>query len=79
MLSDGLLEEVESVINDQLLPIKRATGFCYILEYFNGVITKQEMIEKSQQQTRNYAKRQIIWLRKFAKEHLISLNLINNL
>jgi tRNA dimethylallyltransferase len=49
MLSDGLLEEVESVINDQLLPIKRATGFCYILEYFNGVITKQEMIEKSQQ------------------------------
>jgi tRNA dimethylallyltransferase len=79
MLNDGLVEEIESVINDQLLPIKRATGFYYIVEYLKGVITKQEMIEKSQQETRNYAKRQIIWLRKFAKEHLISLNLINNL
>jgi len=79
MLNNGLLEEIEAVIDDQLLPIKRATGFCYIVEYLRGIMTKQEMIEKSQQETRNYAKRQIIWLRKFAKEHLISLNLINNL
>jgi len=79
MLNDGLLEEIKAVIDDKCLPIKRATGFCYVVEYLRGIMTKQQMIEKSQQETRNYAKRQIIWLRKFAKENFIPFHSIHNL
>lgn len=79
MINDGLIEEVESVMQSSHLPIKRATGFVYIKDYILGYISKELMIEKSQQETRNYAKRQIIWLRKFAKEGIIYNNTISNL
>lgn len=79
MIKDGLLDEIEAVKHLTHLPIKRATGFTYIVNYLDGKISKQEMIEKSQQETRNYAKRQIIWLRKFANEALIDVLSIQNL
>lgn len=79
MLTDGLLEEIDLVKHCVDLPIKRATGFVYIVNYLNGVISKEEMVEKCQQETRNYAKKQIIWLRKFANEGLIDINSIKNL
>lgn len=72
MIRDGLFEEIRSVIQDKDLPIKRATGFHYIVQYLCGEISKDEAIAKSQQETRNYAKRQIIWLRKFIAEGIIA-------
>lgn len=79
MISDGLLEEIEQVLPREELPIKRATGFPYVAKYLRGEISKEEMIEKSQQETRNYAKKQIIWLRKMAKEGFISGESIKDL
>lgn len=72
MLEDGLLEEVSPFVHQVNLPIARATGFKYVSGYLRGNISKEEMIEKSQQETRNYAKKQIIWLRKFVLEGLIT-------
>jgi tRNA dimethylallyltransferase len=71
MIKDGLFEEVKSVMEFANLPIKRATGFPYILQHFNGEIDYAQMVEKCQQETRNYAKKQIMWLRKMAKEDLL--------
>ena len=71
MINDGLFDEVKSVMEFADLPIKRATGFCYIARYLNGEMSFGEMVEKSQQETRNYAKKQIMWLRKMAKENLL--------
>ncbi len=71
MIHDGLFEEVKSVMEFVECPIKRATGFPYILQHFNGEIDYAQMVEKCQQETRNYAKKQIMWLRKMAKEDLL--------
>jgi len=35
------------------------------MEYINGNITKEEMIEKIKMETRRYAKRQLTWFRKY--------------
>ncbi len=71
MIKDGLFDEVKSVMEFANAPIKRATGFPYILQHFNGEIDYNQMVEKCQQETRNYAKKQIMWLRKMAKENLL--------
>ena len=33
------------------------------MEYFNGILTQEEMIEKIKQESRRYAKRQITWFK----------------
>jgi tRNA dimethylallyltransferase len=71
MISDGLFEEVKSVMEFVDSPIKRATGFHCITQHFSGEIDYSQMVEKCQQETRNYAKKQIMWLRKMAKEDLL--------
>lgn len=71
MIDGGLFEEVKSVMECANSPIKRATGFPYIIQHFNSEIDYSKMVEKCQQETRNYAKKQIMWLRKMAKEGLI--------
>lgn len=79
MIENGLLEEVRATMNEDCTQIQRATGFKNVVSYLNGKISKEEMVEKSQQETRNYAKKQIIWLRKFAKEGLILPSSISQL
>ena len=71
MIKDGLFDEVKSVMEFTNSPIKRATGFPYIIQHFNAEIDYNQMVEKCQQETRNYAKKQIMWLRKMAKENLL--------
>ena len=39
-------------------------GYKEVVEYLEGKITKEEMIEKIKQETRRYAKRQLTWFRK---------------
>ena len=34
------------------------------MEYLEGFLTKEEMIEKIKKETRHYAKRQLTWFRK---------------
>jgi tRNA dimethylallyltransferase len=35
-----------------------------VVEYLNGSITKEEMLEKIKMESRRYAKRQITWFKK---------------
>ena len=39
-------------------------GYKEVVEYLNGNINKEEMIDKIKMETRRYAKRQITWFKK---------------
>ena len=39
-------------------------GYKEVVEYLEGKISKDDMIEKIKQETRRYAKRQLTWFRK---------------
>jgi tRNA dimethylallyltransferase len=66
MLETGALEEVKLWI-EQEIPTNhtlfKAVGVREIKNYLEGLWAREEMIEKSQQSTRNYAKRQMTWFK----------------
>ena len=66
MINEGAIEEVKKLISlnlDVSLPIMKAHGVPEITNYLLGKIDLEECIKKSQQITRNYAKRQLTWWR----------------
>lgn len=66
MMAQGALEEVRALMALNLppeLPITRAHGVPELMAYLKGEMTLEDAIAKSQQNTRNYAKRQMTWLR----------------
>ena len=66
MINEGAIEEVKKLISlnlDVSLPIMKAHGVPEITNYLCGKIDLEECIKKSQQVTRNYAKRQLTWWR----------------
>ena len=40
-------------------------GYKEVVEYLEGKIDKEEMIEKIKKETRHYAKRQLTWFRRY--------------
>lgn len=70
MFGIGALEEVEAFgkriaggdITDGV-PLTKALGFRYLWSYMKGDMSKDDAIEKSQTETRQYAKRQTTWFR----------------
>lgn len=66
MMQQGALAEVQALLAMQLdpeLPIMRAHGVPELAAYLRGELALAKAIEKGQQNTRNYAKRQMTWLR----------------
>lgn len=64
MINNGAIEEVNMLLKlnlDSSLPIMKAHGVPEISQYLSGSINLKECIEKGQQITRNYAKRQLTW------------------
>ena len=66
MIENGLIDEVKSLLNKyKTFPTAmQGLGYKEVVEYLNGELTKEEMIEKIKQETRRYAKRQLTWFRK---------------
>ncbi len=66
MMENGMLEEVRAIyekgINDEHQAYK-AIGCRQLIDYFNGLYTLDEAIEKIKQESRRYAKRQLTWMR----------------
>lgn len=66
MLEQGLVQEVK----DWLLKYSKcptaaqAIGYKEVVEYLNGNLTYDEMVEKIKLETRHFAKRQLTWFRK---------------
>ena len=66
MLNQGAIEEVRQLIIlklDKSLPIMRAHGVPEISNYLKNKMSLEECIDKGQQITRNYVKRQLTWWR----------------
>lgn len=66
MIEQGLIEEVRRIYKkyEKFPTAMQGLGYKEVVEYIEGNITKEEMIEKIKQETRRYAKRQLTWFRK---------------
>lgn len=67
MIQDGLLKEIEGLLSRNISPkctAMQAIGYKEFLSMLSGNCTLQEAIEKVQQSSRHYAKRQLTWFRR---------------
>ena len=66
MIKQGLIKEVETIYKkyNEFPTAMQGLGYKEVVEYLEGHLTKEEMIEKIKQETRRYAKRQMTWFRK---------------
>lgn len=66
MIEAGLEEEVRNLLNkyEQFPTAMQGLGYKEVKEYFDGILTREEMIEKIKQESRRYAKRQLTWFRR---------------
>lgn len=68
MIAQGLIEEVDKLFNrgdlDLSLPSMRAVGYRQVWEYLQGKMDREQMIERGITLTRQFAKRQMTWLRR---------------
>lgn len=64
MISEGLVNEVKSVYAKRHLNSLNTVGYKEIFEYLDGKASLSEAIEQIKINTRQYAKRQMTWLRK---------------
>lgn len=66
MLEEGLLDEVNNLINKYTLSKTAIQGLGYkeVIEYLENKVSYEEMVEKLKMETRRYAKRQLTWFRR---------------
>ena len=66
MLQNGLIEEVQNLLKKykDYPTAMQGLGYKETKMYFEGQITKEELVEMIKTETRRYAKRQLTWFRK---------------
>ena len=66
MIEAGLIDEVRNVTEKFTISNTAVQGLGYkgVIEFLNGNISYEEMIEKLKLETRHYAKRQLTWFRR---------------
>ena len=64
MVNEGLVEEAKSMYPKRHLNSLNTVGYKEIFEYFDSKVSLNEAIENIKINTRQYAKRQMTWLRK---------------
>ena len=64
MMADGLLDEVKSVYPKRHLNSLNTVGYKELFDYIDGKCTLEQAVEQIKINTRQYAKRQMTWLRK---------------
>ncbi len=76
MIEQGFIEEVQKLFQrgdlDLTMPSMRAVGYRQVWEYLEGKMTREDMIERAITMTRQFAKRQMTWLRR--EEQALWLN-----
>jgi tRNA dimethylallyltransferase len=65
MIREGLEEEVRGLMPYRERPSLQTVGYQEFFDFFDGKCSRDEAIEKIKQHTRNYAKRQITWFKKY--------------
>ena len=74
MIKEGLEEEAFKLKNLKELNTLNTVGYKEFFSYFDDKLTYTQAVEKIKQNTRNYAKRQITWLKKYTNP----VNVYNN-
>ncbi|MBL7025376.1 MAG: tRNA (adenosine(37)-N6)-dimethylallyltransferase MiaA [Candidatus Marinimicrobia bacterium] len=76
MLEEGLIEECQALLEKgytpELYPMK-TIGYKEVYAFLAGKIDEAEMIDSIQQNTRNFAKRQLTWFRNHPFDYWIDL------
>ena len=72
MMDEGLEEEAKTVYPFKELTALQTVGYKELFDYFDCILTREAAVEKIKQHTRNYAKRQITWFKRYVDEDLIS-------
>lgn len=65
MISAGLEAEARSLLPFRHRPALKTVGYEEFFDFFDGKISREEAIDKIKQHSRNYAKRQETWFRKY--------------
>jgi len=71
MITNGLVEEVKGLEEFQSLSPLKTLGYSEIFEVFDNKCSLETAIENIKQHTRNYAKRQMTWLRRYSSVHYL--------
>ena len=77
MVEKGLIDETQSLLKKYSLSSQagKAIGYRETIDFLNGRIeNKDEYITTLKKNTRHYARRQIIWSRRYKKKKIISLS-----
>ena len=66
MIKQGLIDEVQQLLKKyrSFPTAMQGLGYKEVVDYLQGRMTKEEMIETLKRETRRYAKRQLTWFRK---------------
>ena len=64
MMTSGLLEEARNFYPERTLNALKTVGYKELFQYFDGLCSIEEAIEKIKTNTRRYARRQLTWFRK---------------
>ena len=78
-MEQGLLEEANSLYPKRQLNALNTVGYKELFFYFDGQCTLEEAIELIKIHTRQYAKRQMTWLRKDANYQWITVEEIDSI
>lgn len=63
MMADGLLEEVQQLVQFKNLNALQTVGYRELFDYLEGKMSLEKAVEKIKQNTRHYAKRQLTWFK----------------
>ena len=64
MMLDGLIKEVQSVVQFRTKPALQTVGYKEIFDFLDGKISKETAIQQIKHHTRQYAKQQMTWFKK---------------
>ena len=79
MMAEGLLEEVQSLLPQRTLNALKTVGYTELIKHLDGEITFDFALDQIKQHTRNYAKRQLTWLRRYHDLYWLDPNSITPL
>jgi tRNA dimethylallyltransferase len=65
MINDGLLDEAQQLIKDKTLNALQTVGYKELFDHFEGKVSLETAIETIKQHTRNFAKRQLTWFKRY--------------
>ena len=71
MITNGLVDEVNGLQQFKSLSPLKTLGYSEVFEVFDNKCSLETAIENIKQHTRNYAKRQMTWLRRYSSVHYL--------